>query len=80
MSSKKQVIAGGVKIGGGAPVSVQSMLNTPAEDTEASVRQAVELERAGCSTAGAAALRPAPPPDERGTAPILPPDVRFAQR
>ena len=48
MSSKKQVIAGGVKIGGGAPVSVQSMLNTAAEDTEAGVRQAVELEHAGC--------------------------------
>ena len=48
MSSKKQVTAGGVKIGGGAPVSVQSMLNTAAEDTEASVCQAIELEKAGC--------------------------------
>ncbi len=48
MSSKKQVFAGSVAIGGGAPVSVQSMLNTPAEDAAAGVRQAQELEAAGC--------------------------------
>lgn len=48
MGSKKQVIAGGVPIGGGAPISVQSMLNLPAGDAEGSVRQAKELEAAGC--------------------------------
>ena len=48
MSSKKQVKAGNVCIGGGAPVSVQSMLNTPAEDREAGVQQALALEAAGC--------------------------------
>ena len=42
------VYAGGVAIGGGAPVTVQSMLNVPASDVEGNVRQAVELERAGC--------------------------------
>ncbi len=35
-------------IGGDAPVTVQSMLNKPAHDVEASVKQAVELEKAGC--------------------------------
>ena len=44
----KQVFAGKVAIGGGAPISVQSMLNVPASDIEGNVRQAVELERAGC--------------------------------
>lgn len=44
----KQVKVGNVLIGGGAPVSVQSMLNRPADDIEASVKQAVELEKAGC--------------------------------
>ncbi len=44
----KQVKVGNVLIGGGAPVSVQSMLNKPAEDIEASVKQALELEKAGC--------------------------------
>lgn len=44
----KQVKVGGIYIGGGAPVSVQSMLNKPAEDIEASVKQALELQAAGC--------------------------------
>lgn len=44
----KQVKVGNILIGGGAPVSVQSMLNKPADDIEASVRQALELQSAGC--------------------------------
>ena len=35
-------------IGGDAPVSIQSMLNAPAHDFEANIKQAIELERAGC--------------------------------
>ena len=50
----KQVSAGGVLIGGGAPVTVQSMLNVPSTDIEGSVRQAVELEKAGCQILRAA--------------------------
>ena len=50
----KQVTAGGVKIGGGAPVTVQSMLNVPSTDIEGSVRQAVALEKAGCQILRAA--------------------------
>ena len=42
----RQVKAGGVLIGGGAPVSVQSMLNVPSTDIEGSVRQAKALEEA----------------------------------
>ncbi|WP_322199542.1 flavodoxin-dependent (E)-4-hydroxy-3-methylbut-2-enyl-diphosphate synthase [Acutalibacter intestini] len=44
----KQVIAGGVKIGGGAAVTVQSMLSAPSTDIPASIAQAVALEKAGC--------------------------------
>lgn len=44
----KKVKVGSVYIGGDAPVSVQSMLNKPAHDFEASVAQAAELEKAGC--------------------------------
>ncbi len=44
----KKVKVGNICIGGDAPVSVQSMLNKPAHDFEASVAQAVELEKAGC--------------------------------
>lgn len=44
----RQVRAGNVLIGSGAPVTVQSMLNVLASDAEGNVRQAVALEKAGC--------------------------------
>lgn len=50
----RQINAGGVLIGGGAPVTVQSMLNIPSTDIEGSVRQAIELEKAGCQIIRAA--------------------------
>lgn len=48
MSETKQVKVGNFLVGGGAPVSIQSMLNIPASDIENSVKQAVRLEEAGC--------------------------------
>ena len=54
MSSKRSVTALNVKIGGGAKVSIQSMLNKLAGDIEGSVRQAKELEAAGCEIIRAA--------------------------
>jgi len=39
---------GGVKIGGGAPVVVQSMTNTPTQDVASTVKQIDRLESAGC--------------------------------
>lgn len=42
------VRAGAVQIGGGAPISVQSMTNTDTRDTAATIGQILELERAGC--------------------------------
>ncbi len=50
----RQVKIGDVLIGGGAPISVQSMLNKPAEDIEGSVKQALELQKAGCNIIRAA--------------------------
>lgn len=44
----KVVDIGGVKIGGGHPVAIQSMTNTRTEDVEATVRQILALEAAGC--------------------------------
>ena len=41
-------------MGGGAPVTVQSMLSVPSTDVAGSVRQALELERAGCEILRAA--------------------------
>ena len=50
----RQIRAGAVAIGGGAPVTVQSMLNVPSTDVEGSVRQAKALEAAGCELIRAA--------------------------
>ena len=44
----KQINVGGVLIGGGAPVTIQSMTNTPTQDAEATVTQIRELAAAGC--------------------------------
>lgn len=52
--SKIQVKAGNVLIGNGAEVSIQSMLNTRADDIEGSVLQAKRLEEAGCQIIRAA--------------------------
>src|SRR3981189_735531 len=41
------VDVGGVKVGGGAPVVVQSMTNTDTADIEGTVRQVAALARAG---------------------------------
>ena len=47
----RQITVGKVKIGGGAPVSIQSMLNTKTTDVEGSLRQIRELAAAGCEIA-----------------------------
>lgn len=44
----KKITVGGVDIGGGAPVSIQSMCNTKTEDIAATVAQIHRLEEAGC--------------------------------
>lgn len=44
----RQISVGGVKIGGGAPVSIQSMLNRPNTDVEGCLAQIAELKDAGC--------------------------------
>ena len=44
----KKIVVGGVEIGGGAPVSVQSMCNTKTWDVEATVQQIKDFRAAGC--------------------------------
>ena len=48
MASEKQITVGGVPIGGGAPVVVQSMTTTETADVEATLAQARALAEAGC--------------------------------
>lgn len=44
----KKVRIGDRVIGGGSPILIQSMTNTKTEDVDATVRQILALERAGC--------------------------------
>ena len=44
----RQIMVGSVPVGGGAPVTIQSMTNTPTADVEATVAQIRRLEAAGC--------------------------------
>lgn len=44
----KQIMVGKVPVGGGAPVTIQSMCNTPTHDVAATVAQIQRLEAAGC--------------------------------
>ena len=44
----KQIMVGGVPVGGGAPVTIQSMCNTRTDDVTATVKQILRLEAAGC--------------------------------
>ena len=55
----RQIHVGKVAIGGGAPVSIQSMTNTPTHDVEATLKQIRELVTAGCEIVRVAV------PDER---------------
>src|SRR5947199_7914180 len=48
MASSHQISVGGVKIGGGAPVVVQSMTLTKTHDVEATTAQIAALASAGC--------------------------------
>ena len=47
----RQIVVGGIPIGGGAPVVIQSMLNTKTTDVEGSLGQLRALAAAGCQIA-----------------------------
>ncbi len=44
----KRIMVGNVPVGGGAPISIQSMCNTKTDDIDATVDQILRLEAAGC--------------------------------
>lgn len=52
----KQINIGGIKIGGDAPISVQSMTNTDTRDVEKTVEQINALKNAGCEIVRLAVL------------------------
>jgi len=51
MKITKQISIGGVAIGGGAPVAVQSMTNRPAHDADAILAQITQLKEVDCEIA-----------------------------
>jgi (E)-4-hydroxy-3-methylbut-2-enyl-diphosphate synthase len=71
MASTRQIRVGGVAIGGGAPVVVQSMTLTKTHDVEATTAQIAALASAGCEV-----VRVAVPKTEDAEA--LPRIVRFS--
>src|SRR5205085_4531478 len=71
MASQRQISVGGVRIGGGAPVVVQSMTLTQTHDVEATTAQIAALASAGCEV-----VRCAVPKTEDAEA--LPKIVRFS--
>ncbi len=58
----KQIHVGAVAVGGGAPVTIQSMCNTPTADVEATVAQIHALEDAGCGWGCRGQSKPPPQP------------------
>ena len=48
MGSKRQIMVGGIPLGGGAPLVIQSMCNTKTQDVSATVAQIRALQQAGC--------------------------------
>lgn len=51
----KEILIGNVKIGGGNRIAIQSMTNTETADVDATVRQILALEAAGCDIVRATA-------------------------
>ena len=47
----RQIMVGGIPIGGGAPVVIQSMLNIPTTDVEGCLKQIRQLASSGCQIA-----------------------------
>lgn len=45
--TSRQIMVGNVPVGGGAPITVQSMTNTPTSDVAATIDQILRLEEAG---------------------------------
>lgn len=72
MRKSKQIKVGGIYIGGGAPVSVQSMCNTDTRNVQATVEQIKSLVSAGCDIVRLAVLDEAAANATREIKKILP--------
>lgn len=80
----KEVKIGNIAIGGNNLIAIQSMISIPSTDVEGSVKQAIELERAGCEILRAAipdmdAVRLIPAIKEKISIPLVA-DIHFDYR
>lgn len=80
----RKIKLGNIYIGGDSEITVQSMLNVPASNIEGSVKQAIELEKAGCEIIRAAipnmnAVKLIPALKEAVSVPIVA-DIHFDYR
>ena len=73
----KQIMVGGVAVGGGAPVTIQSMCNTKTEDAGATIEQILRLEQAGCEIVRVTV--PTPEAAEADVPTVLLPEARTCQ-
>jgi (E)-4-hydroxy-3-methylbut-2-enyl-diphosphate synthase len=65
--TSRQVMVGPVPVGGGAPVSVQSMTTTPTVDVDGTLQQIAELTAAGCEIVRVAV----PSADDAAALPVI---------
>ncbi len=84
MGTTKQIKLGNIKIGGGAPVSIQSMTNTDTKDASATISQIKQLADAGCEIIRVAvpdrqAVEPLPEIIEKSPIPVIA-DIHFDHR
>src|SRR3712207_6546076 len=82
--TSRQIVVGGVPIGGGAEVAVQSMTNTNTSDVEATVQQVYDLNAAGAdlvrvSVNGSKALKGFKEVVRRAPVPLIA-DIHFDYR
>ena len=80
----RPVFIGGVQVGGGAPIVVQSMTKTPTHDAAATIAQIRRLEKAGCELVRLAvpdrrAAEALPAIKKKARAPLIA-DVHFDHR
>ena len=72
MGNTRQVVVGGVRIGGGAPIAIQSMSTFSPLDTDAAASQIQALHQAGAQDGNQnECLRPAAHPLSLGVRPKI---------
>lgn len=65
ITKTRAIRLGGLVVGGGAPVMVQSMTNTDTRDVDATLAQIERLAARGCEAVASGPCRTKPPPGQQ---------------